>query len=43
MDSFERLKQALEQLKIVFPSMVENIKIAPFLKIHEDGDKKDTN
>lgn len=43
MDSFEKLKQALEELKNVFPSMVENIKIAPFLKLHEDGNEKDTN
>ena len=37
MDSLEKLNEALEDLKNVFPSIVENIKIFPFLNIHEDG------
>lgn len=39
----ELLKLALEQLKDVFPTIPQNVKIAPFLNIHDNGDEKDTD
>lgn len=34
----EILLTALNELKEVLPSLIENAKIAPFLNIHEDGE-----
>ncbi len=39
----ELLKLALEQLKEVFPTIPQNVKIAPFLNIHDNGDQENTN
>lgn len=37
------LKIALEQLRDVFKTIPQNAKIAPFLKIHDNGDQENTN
>jgi len=39
----EILKLALSQLSLVFPTIPENAKIAPFLNIHDNGNEENTN
>lgn len=37
-DYGEILKLSLEQLKEIFPTIPKNVKIVPFLNIHDNGD-----
>ena len=34
------LMNALEELKLILPQMLEDAKIVPFLNIHDDGEQK---
>lgn len=37
MVDIKKMIDALEELKLIFPTIPKNAKIVPFLKIHEDG------